>query len=154
LNVSADSLEMLERDRTGKDVAAPLGRADSLSVVQAEGLALKLAPLRIGSGEQPEQNVLATNLTLTSLLGLRSPYEIDLRTSWQPRAPRNRLRVPIGVDADGRAVELDIKESAQGGMGPHGLLIGATGAAGDDLRDAGALRCQRLTQELIVGERA
>ena len=33
-------------------------------------------------------------------------------------------------------------------------LIGAAGAAGDDLRDAGALRCQRLTQELIVGERA
>jgi len=33
-------------------------------------------------------------------------------------------------------------------------LIGAAGAAGDDLGDAGALRCQRLTQELIVGERA
>ena len=33
-------------------------------------------------------------------------------------------------------------------------LIGAAGAAGDDLRDAVALRCQRLTQELIIRERA
>src|SRR5262249_16223301 len=29
-------------------------------------------------------------------------------------------------------------------------LIGATGAAGEDLRDAMALRCQRLAQKLIV----
>ena len=33
-------------------------------------------------------------------------------------------------------------------------LIRAAGAAGEDLRDAVALRRQRLTQELIVGERA
>ena len=33
-------------------------------------------------------------------------------------------------------------------------LIRAPGAAGDNLRDTEALRCQRLTQELIVGERA
>ncbi|MEU5883517.1 type VII secretion protein EccCa [Spirillospora sp. NPDC047279] len=133
LNVAADGLEMLERDRTGKDVATPLGRPDALSCVQAEGLAMRLAPLRAGAPEEPEQNVLAADLTLTSLLGLRGPEAIDLRASWQPRAPRNRLRVPIGVDADGRPVELDIKESAQGGMGPHGLLIGATGSGKSEL---------------------
>ena len=33
-------------------------------------------------------------------------------------------------------------------------LIRAPGAAGEDLGDAMALRCQRLTQQLIVGERA
>ena len=32
-------------------------------------------------------------------------------------------------------------------------LIRAPGAAGEDLRDVGALRCQRLTPELRVGER-
>ncbi|MFG2001009.1 type VII secretion protein EccCa [Spirillospora sp. NPDC048911] len=133
LQVTGDGLEMLERDRTGKDVATPLGRADSLTHVQAEGFALRLAPLRAGAREEPEQNALAANLTLTSLLGLRSPYGIDLARSWQVRAPRNRLRVPIGVDADGRPVELDIKESAQGGMGPHGLLIGATGSGKSEL---------------------
>ncbi|MFC4052816.1 type VII secretion protein EccCa [Actinomadura syzygii] len=133
LRVTSDGLEMLERDRTGKDVTTPLGRADALSYPQAEGLALRLAPLRADAPPEPEQNALAGNLTLTSLFGLSGPDAIDLRSTWQPRAPRNRLRVPIGVDTDGRPVELDIKESAQGGMGPHGLLIGATGSGKSEL---------------------
>ena len=41
--------------------------------------------------------------------------------------------MPIGLDAGGQAVELDIKESAQGGMGPHGLVIGATGSGKSEL---------------------
>src|SRR6185437_12926473 len=45
-----------------------------------------------------------------------------------PRPPRDRLRVPVGVADDGTPVQLDIKESAQQGMGPHGLVIGATGS--------------------------
>ena len=36
--------------------------------------------------------------------------------------------MPIAVSADGLPVELDIKESAQGGTGPHGMLVGATGS--------------------------
>ncbi|MGW0161534.1 type VII secretion protein EccCb [Mycobacterium sp. NPDC003323] len=43
-----------------------------------------------------------------------------------------RLRVPIGTGADtenrGAPVYLDLKEAAQGGMGPHGLCVGATGS--------------------------
>ncbi|MFC9976314.1 type VII secretion protein EccCa [Spirillospora sp. NPDC127200] len=133
LNVTPDGLEMLERDRTGKDVAGPLGRADRFTTVQAEGLVLRLAPLRAGAPDEPETNLLAGNLTLTSLLGLPGAYGIDLDRTWRPRAPRSRLRVPIGLDAEGRPVELDIKESAQGGMGPHGLLIGATGSGKSEL---------------------
>jgi S-DNA-T family DNA segregation ATPase FtsK/SpoIIIE len=47
---------------------------------------------------------------------------------WRPRAERDRLRVPIGRDDSGAAVYLDLKESAQQGMGPHGLVVGATGS--------------------------
>src|SRR3546814_12002215 len=47
---------------------------------------------------------------------------------WLPRQGRDRLRVPIGVGQDGSPVELDLKESAENGMGPHGLCIGATGS--------------------------
>ncbi|GGV26692.1 type VII secretion protein EccC [Actinomadura cremea] len=133
LHVTDGGLELLERDHAGKDVSIPLGTPDRLTSVQAEGLALRLAPLRAGVADEPARNALAVDLTLTSLLGLQSPDDIDPCSTWQPRAPRNRLRVPIGVDSDGRPVELDIKESAQGGMGPHGLLIGATGSGKSEL---------------------
>ena len=36
--------------------------------------------------------------------------------------------MPIGLGEGGALVHLDIKESAQQGMGPHGLVIGATGS--------------------------
>ncbi len=36
--------------------------------------------------------------------------------------------MPIGFTPNGQPLELDIKESAEGGMGPHGLCIGATGS--------------------------
>ncbi|QFG26978.1 type VII secretion protein EccCa [Actinomadura sp. WMMB 499] len=133
LHVTDEGMELLERDHTGKDLSSPLGTPDRLTSVQAEGLALRLSPLRAGTADEPEQNALAVDLTLTSLLNLPGPHGIDPRSTWQPKAPRNRLRVPIGVDSDGRPVELDIKESAQGGMGPHGLLIGATGSGKSEL---------------------
>src|SRR5699024_7285799 len=41
------------------------------------------------------------------------------------------LRAPIGFS--GAPVYLDIKESALGGIGPHGLCIGATGSGKSEL---------------------
>ncbi|WP_243841385.1 FtsK/SpoIIIE domain-containing protein [Mycobacterium sp. DL592] len=43
------------------------------------------------------------------------------------------LRVPLGRTPDGAAVDLDIKEAAEGGHGPHGLCIGATGSGKSEL---------------------
>jgi S-DNA-T family DNA segregation ATPase FtsK/SpoIIIE len=43
------------------------------------------------------------------------------------------LRIPIGTSPDGRPVRLDIKEAAQDGMGPHGLVVGATGSGKSEL---------------------
>ena len=37
------------------------------------------------------------------------------------------------MSTDGRPIELDLKESAQEGMGPHGLLVGATGSGKSEL---------------------
>lgn len=59
------------------------------------------------------------------LLGIADPDRVDPAALWS--GPRRRLRVPIG-HAGGRVVELDLKEAAQQGMGPHGLCIGATGS--------------------------
>jgi len=132
LDVTSGGTEMLSRDRTGAEVRSPIGVPDQLSLAEADALARQLAPLRPGVGG-PADDPLAADTTLTSLLGIPSPLMLDVPTLWRTRPPRSRLRVPIGTDADGQPVELDIKESAQGGMGPHGLIIGATGSGKSEL---------------------
>ncbi|TVT58656.1 type VII secretion protein EccCa [Amycolatopsis rhizosphaerae] len=114
------------------DGEGTIGLADELSTEDIRGLARTLAPMRlsaVSNGEQP----LSHSLELTELLNLGDPYEFDLTASWVARSNRDRLRVPIGITADGRPMELDLKESAQDGMGPHGLLVGATGSGKSEL---------------------
>jgi S-DNA-T family DNA segregation ATPase FtsK/SpoIIIE len=43
------------------------------------------------------------------------------------------LNVPIGMRADGEPLMIDVKEAAERGMGPHGLVIGATGSGKSEL---------------------
>ena len=62
------------------------------------------------------------------LLGLGDVHRYDPGSAWRTRPARDRLRVPIGLGDGGGMIHLDIKESAQQGMGPHGLVIGATGS--------------------------
>jgi S-DNA-T family DNA segregation ATPase FtsK/SpoIIIE len=103
------------------------GYADQLSIAGAEALARRLTPLYAGEGPAREDALTATS-ELTDLLGIGDITSVSLAQTWRPRPPRDRLRVPIGVGADGAPINLDIKESAQQGMGPHGLVIGATGS--------------------------
>ncbi|PZS18171.1 MAG: type VII secretion protein EccC [Pseudonocardiales bacterium] len=133
VEVGADSLAIVRRDPTGGEQRIPLGVADALSLVQAEFLARRMSPLRISTATSDPTDALALDLSLPDLLRIGDPQLVDPAVSWRPRAPRDRLRVPIGVGADGQPVELDIKESAQGGMGPHGLVIGATGSGKSEL---------------------
>ncbi|MFI6596339.1 type VII secretion protein EccCa [Nonomuraea sp. NPDC050536] len=135
LEIQPDGFYMIKMDHAGKESMTRLGSPDGLGFLKSEGLARQLAPLRLssGSGSTEAQDVLSVNTTLTDLLGVGDPTRLDTAQTWRPRAGRNRLRVPIGLGADGRVVELDIKESAQGGMGPHGLVIGATGSGKSEL---------------------
>ncbi|MEV0380017.1 type VII secretion protein EccCa [Nonomuraea sp. NPDC050643] len=134
LEIRADGFHMVKIDHAGKRSTTRLGDPDKLDYARAEGLARQLAPLRASANSGGEsQDLLGTNLTLTELLGVGDPGLLQAAVTWQPRAGRNRLRVPIGLGGDGRIVELDIKESAQGGMGPHGLVIGATGSGKSEL---------------------
>jgi S-DNA-T family DNA segregation ATPase FtsK/SpoIIIE len=114
------------------DGDAHLGRADSLGAVAAEGLARQLAPLRLTAGLRGD-TPMSTELGLAELLDLGDPYEFDPSDTWEPRPNRDRLRVKLGIQADGVPIEIDLKESAQDGMGPHGLLIGATGSGKSEL---------------------
>lgn len=108
------------------------GTPDTLSYESAEALARQLAPLRMASGGDEGEPLLA-NLEFTDLLGLGDAASVDTKRTWRPRATAERLRVPIGVGEDGRPVMLDLKEAAQEGMGPHGLCVGATGSGKSEL---------------------
>ncbi|WP_425565999.1 type VII secretion protein EccCa [Nonomuraea monospora] len=134
LDIQPGDLHMVKVDHAGKERKTRLGAPDRLSMVSMEGLARQLSPLRASSMSGGDgEDMLSINTTLADLLGISDPHRLDPAITWRPRAGRNRLRVPIGLSADGRMVELDIKESAQGGMGPHGLLIGATGSGKSEL---------------------
>ena len=107
---------------------------DELSVTQVEGLARLLAPKRTSGTLEIADQPLESDFGLTALLGIKDVHTFDIPAQWRPRtAQRARMSVPIGVTEDGEIVELDLKESAQGGMGPHGMLIGATGSGKSEL---------------------
>jgi S-DNA-T family DNA segregation ATPase FtsK/SpoIIIE len=115
------------------DHSADVGTPDRLSEEEAEAVARRLAPLRLAAMSRSSDTPMATELGLAELLNLGDPDSFSVTQAWLPRPDRDRLRVPIGVGADGGAIELDLKESAQDGMGPHGLLIGATGSGKSEL---------------------
>jgi S-DNA-T family DNA segregation ATPase FtsK/SpoIIIE len=51
-----------------------------------------------------------------------------------PARSRSRLlQVPVGTTPGGDPLVLDLKEAAEGGIGPHGLLVGATGSGKSEL---------------------
>jgi len=109
-------------------------QADALSSAAAEALARTLAPMRTSGTVDLVDRPLETDFDMTSLLGIRDPRTFDVGAKWRTRIPQSaRLRVPIGVTGEGELVELDLKESAQSGMGPHGLVIGATGSGKSEL---------------------
>jgi DNA segregation ATPase FtsK/SpoIIIE, S-DNA-T family len=108
--------------------------ADRFGPGAAGQLARRLAPKRTGGTADLADKPLETDFELTTLLGIRNPRAFDVAAKWRARTELGaRLRVPIGVTGDGELVELDLKESAQEGMGPHGMVIGATGSGKSEL---------------------
>ncbi|MFF9062397.1 type VII secretion protein EccCa [Streptomyces sp. NPDC101213] len=132
LTVGPERVNLVRTDRSRKERSVPLGSPDRLGPLGAESLARLLAPRRMSLGADVAQP-LDTDVELTTLLGIPDLHRHEPRTLFDRHTGSARLRVPIAVGVDGRPVELDIKESAQGGMGPHGMLIGATGSGKSEL---------------------
>ncbi|HEX3650241.1 MAG TPA: type VII secretion protein EccCa, partial [Pseudonocardiaceae bacterium] len=106
------------------------GRPDTMTVVETEALARRLSPYRMGAqAESGDEDPLNSNPDLLEMLGVNGdPITFDVQQAWRPRPVRDRYRVPFGLGESGQMVELDIKEAAMEGMGPHGLCVGATGS--------------------------
>lgn len=99
---------------------------DQLSIVEATAIASRL--VLPAAEEEAGRGVGAVSSELVDLLGIGDIRAVDLDQTWAPKLHRDRLNVPIGLTPDNRPVNLDLKEAAQHGMGPHGIIIGATGS--------------------------
>ncbi|HEY3505731.1 MAG TPA: type VII secretion protein EccCb [Actinocatenispora sp.] len=103
---------------------------DTMDAGVAELIARRLAPLRL---IDERDQVLTRDVSLTDMLFDGDPLTVDPTTLWVRPDSSRQLRVPIGTDSEGGVVLLDLKEAAQGGAGPHGLIVGATGSGKSEL---------------------
>ncbi|WP_099021051.1 type VII secretion protein EccCa [Mycolicibacterium palauense] len=102
--------------------------ADALSADEAAHLARRLARWDSNPTHSGLRSAATRGATFTTLLGIPDASDLDVATLWAPRPRDEELRVPIGVTATGEPLYFDLKDEAEGGMGPHGLMIGMTGS--------------------------
>ena len=121
--VAAPDTDLRVDDGAG---AVILTRHDQMTPVAALAVARRLA------GYRPGSDPAGGSRGWLARVGVGDPAHIDPEMLWdnQFSAP---LRVPIGTSEDGGAVDLDIREAAADGMGPHGLCLGATGSGKSEL---------------------
>jgi ESX secretion system protein EccC len=102
---------------------------DKMDVIDAVVCARRLAAYRAGATASHQDD----GPGWPDLIGLGELSRFDPVTLWHNQDHHHRLRVPIGTTADGTPLELDIKEPAENGIGPHGLCVGATGSGKSEL---------------------
>jgi S-DNA-T family DNA segregation ATPase FtsK/SpoIIIE len=118
LRVSAEQLA------AGDEVFA---RPDRISLTAASVCARRLAAYH-ADGRDAVHATPTGEQRWQDLARIGDPAAFVPTALWHSISQRDRLRVPIGTTVDGAPLELDIKEAAESGMGPHGLCVGATGS--------------------------
>ncbi|MBF6175643.1 type VII secretion protein EccCa [Nocardia blacklockiae] len=125
----------VEQDRSLLEVNSrgtrKVGVADAMSVPAMTALARSISPFRLSTVVEAVVAEQASGGTSwEEMVGIVDPGAIRVERQWVQRADadRARLNIPFGHDPAGGVVHLDIKESAEEGMGPHGMCIGATGS--------------------------
>ena len=120
--------ERLDASSDDGDVVS--ARPDAMTIGQAVAFARRLSCYRPVT-TTPAAVHMSPSIAWPELMGTGDLGGLDASAFRRARALSGRnamLSVPIGVSEHGRPVELDIKEAAEGGMGPHGLCVGATGS--------------------------
>ncbi|MDI9834459.1 type VII secretion protein EccCa [Streptomyces sp. KAU_LT] len=133
VRITVDAGRITVEDLRAPEVPAAHGTSDAVTGPGAEGVARLLAPLRLSAESAAEGTPVSGPVDFPALLGIDDPAALDLERLWAPRGERDFLRVPIGLTDRHEPVLLDLKESSQLGMGPHGLCVGATGSGKSEL---------------------
>ncbi|QEU95893.1 type VII secretion protein EccCa [Streptomyces kanamyceticus] len=133
VRITVDGDRVSVEDLRVPDAPPGHGTADAMSIASAEGLARMLAPLRLSAESAADGTPISGPVDFPELLGIPDPAALDLTKLWARRGERDFLRVPIGLNDRHEPVLLDLKESSELGMGPHGLCVGATGSGKSEL---------------------
>lgn len=104
---------------------------DAVEPEICERIARSMASITLA--ETSAQQDLSLDIHLLDMLDVQAADRLDPAETWRPRERPELLRVPLGRRVDGQPVYLDLKESADRGMGPHGLIVGATGSGKSEL---------------------
>ena len=129
----ADGMTVIEI-RGGDDASAVtvsadddelLVECDELPLPDAVACARRIARHRPAPGTGDRRAQLADWLTLMDIEDLDL---MDTDRLWAVESGRELLRVPIGTAEDGRSSTWTSRRPLHGGMGPHGLCVGATGS--------------------------
>lgn len=102
--------------------------ADQYGADEAAHLARRLSRWDSNPTHTGLRSAATRGASFTTLLGISDASRLDVPALWAPRHRDEELRVPIGVTATGEPLMFDLKDEAEGGMGPHGLMIGMTGS--------------------------
>lgn len=132
VRITVDGTDVAIEDLRAPEPLEAHGTVDEAGIPFAEGLARMLAPLRL-SAESLADAPLSGPVEFAAMLGIDDVARLDLDQLWAPRGERAFLRVPIGISDSHEPVLLDLKESSELGMGPHGLCVGATGSGKSEL---------------------
>ncbi|MGW9303875.1 type VII secretion protein EccCa [Streptomyces cyaneofuscatus] len=132
VRITVDGTDVAIEDLRAPEPLEAHGTVDEAGIPFAEGLARMLAPLRL-SAESLTDAPLAGPVEFAAMLGIDDVARLDLDRLWAARGERAFLRVPIGISDSHEPVLLDLKESSELGMGPHGLCVGATGSGKSEL---------------------
>jgi len=105
-----------------------IAQADTITTDDAAHLARRLARWDSNPTHAGLRSAATRGAAFTTLLDIPDASRLDVPALWSPRRREDELRVPIGVTATGDPLCFDLKDEAEGGMGPHGLMIGMTGS--------------------------
>lgn len=133
LRVDADcTVWRTEADKPDAD-PTKVAVADQVSLIDARTVARQLARYEVATlssvGRLARQAERGRDWG--TLMRVRDPGALDPMETWSVITRYNdkrRLRLPIGFLQNGDRLELDVKQSADGGTGPHGQLLGTTGS--------------------------
>lgn len=121
VSFNGDKLEVSNfNDTTGSSIVVkePVlfnGNLDNIFVNMAN------IELDINSGD----HTLPTDISYFDMFKAGKPEHLDVISKWEENDSVKTLAAPIGVDANGYEISLDIHEKAHG---PHGLIAGMTGS--------------------------